>query len=969
MSMARSAAVLVLGAVLVLTSPAAGDVGVDAMPRGGRKMMGAIGEARGVVVRYFAKGANVKAAAAAAPPPRPAPAPAGSPDQFRGQPRLPRFAAPRRYDLRLRPDLVACTFNGTVAIAVAVSAPSRFLVLNAADLSVDRGSIRFRDVAPKNVVIFADDEILVLEFAKELPLGEGVLNMKFNGTLNDQMRGFYRSLIVSFERVLFLSFIYLVPFDCSKYQYKGKMKNMAVTQFEPVDARRCFPCWDEPAFKAKFKISLEVPSELIALSNMPVANESVAGPIKSVLYEESPLMSTYLVAVVVGLFDYVEGVTPEGTKIRVYTQVGKSNQGKFALDVGLKSLALYKDYFGTPYPLPKLDMVAIPDFAAGAMENYGLVTFREVALVFDEQSSSESSKQNVAITVAHELAHQWFGNLVTMEWWTHLWLNEGFATWMSHLAVDSFFPQWNIWTQFLGDTTAGLRLDSLEESHPIEVEIHHASEIDEIFDAISYDKGASVIRMLQNYLGAERFQKALAAYIRKYAYSNAKTEDLWAVLEEKTGEPVKNLMTTWTKQQGYPVINANLKGDYLELEQAQFLLDGSSGPGMWIVPITSGCSSYDTQKKYLLKSKSDKLAIKDIASQCGTRDKGGNFWIKLNINQTGFYRVKYDDELAAALQNALQAKKLSLMDKIGIVEDAHALSMACKQTLTSLLRLLYAYLEETDYSVLSHINTVSLSVARISFDATPGLVGDIKQVMIKLLLQPAQKLGWDPKDGESHLDAMLRPVLLDSLVRLGHEKTINEGVRRFRIFLNDRNTSLLPPNIRKAAYLAVMQNVTSLNRSGYDDLLKVYRKSAESEEKARVLGVLCSCKDKNIVLESLNFLFSSEVRYQDAYYLLQGIPVETREIAWVWLKKNWDLISKIAGDTQVGGLIRYVVTLFTSNEKAAEFSSFFATRKRPAFERTLKQSLETVRINARWIQGIRSEPRLAQTVRELLQRP
>uniref|UniRef100_A0A453KP58 Uncharacterized protein n=1 Tax=Aegilops tauschii subsp. strangulata TaxID=200361 RepID=A0A453KP58_AEGTS len=413
-------------------------------------------------------------------------------------------------ELFLRPDLVACTFSGSVAISVAVSAPTRFLVLNALDLSVNRTSIRFQALEPTEVVFFKDDGVLVLGFAKQLPLGEGLLKMDFNGILNDQMRGFYRS----------------------KYQYKGKERNMAVTQFESVDARRCFPCWDEPAFKAKFKLTLEVPSELVALSNMPVGNATFAGPIKTVRYLESPPMSTYLVAIVVGLFEYVEGMTTKGTRVRVYTQIGKSNQGKFALDVGVKSLNLYKDYFDTPFPLPKLDMVAIPDFAAGAMENYGLVTYREVALLFDDKSSSASSRQSVAITVAHELAHQWFGNLVTMEWWTHLWLNEGFATWMSHLAVDSFFPQWNIWAQFLDRTTTALRLDSLEASHPIEVEIHHASEVDQIFDAISYDKGASVIRMLQSYLGAERFQKAMASYMKKYAYSNAKTEDLWAVLEK-----------------------------------------------------------------------------------------------------------------------------------------------------------------------------------------------------------------------------------------------------------------------------------------------------------------------------------------------------------------------------------------------------------------------------------------------------
>ncbi|VAI31870.1 unnamed protein product [Triticum turgidum subsp. durum] len=761
-------------------------------------------------------------------------------------------------------------------------------------------------------------------------------------------------------------YAFLISFDCSKYQYKGKERNMAVTQFESVDARRCFPCWDEPAFKAKFKLTLEVPSELVALSNMPVGNATFAGPIKTVRYLESPPMSTYLVAIVVGLFEYVEGMTTKGTRVRVYTQIGKSNQGKFALDVGVKSLNLYKDYFDTPYPLPKLDMVAIPDFAAGAMENYGLVTYREVALLFDDKSSSASSRQSVAITVAHELAHQWFGNLVTMEWWTHLWLNEGFATWVSHLAVDSFFPQWNIWTQFLDSTTTALRLDSLETSHPIEVEIHHASEVDQIFDAISYDKGASVIRMLQSYLGAERFQKAMASYMKKYAFSNAKTEDLWAVLEKETGEPVKDLMTIWTKQKGYPVINAKIKGNDIEIEQAQFLLDGSSGSGMWIVPITSGCGAYDTQKKFLLKLKRDKMVI---GSQCGDRKKGGNFWTKLNINGTGFYRVKYDDELAAALQNALESKKLSLMDKIGTVDDLYALSIARQQTFASLLRLLYGYRGEADYSVLSHINTVTTSIAKVSADATPALAGDIKQLLIKILLSPAEKLGWDPKKGESHLDVMLRPLLLTALVQLGHGKTINEGVRRFNIFTRDRGTSLLPPDTRKAAYLAVMQNVSSSNRSGYDALRKIYKESAEGEERLQVLGILSSCRDKGIVLESLNLIFTNEVRNQDAYVLLRGIQSEAREISWNWLKENWERISRTFSGSLAANFVKNIVPLFTSNEKAAEISKFFATRTKPGFERTLKQSLETVRISARWAEGIRSEPGLAQTVRELLAKP
>ncbi|XP_020097270.1 aminopeptidase M1-B-like isoform X1 [Ananas comosus] len=872
-------------------------------------------------------------------------------EDFKGQARLPLFANPKRYVISLRVDLARCAFSGSATIAVAVASSTRFLVLNAADLAVDAASVRFttpgssEELQPSEVVAVEEDEILVVGFDTTLPIGDGELRIEFIGTLNDQMRGFYRS----------------------KYEYNGEIRNMAVTQFEAVDARRCFPCWDEPAFKATFEITLEVPSELVALSNMPVAEEKVNGVVKTLSFEESPIMSTYLVAIVVGLFDYIEDKLPDGTKVRVYCQVGKSSQGKFALDVAVKSLQLYENYFAVPYPLPKLDMVAIPDFVGGAMENYGLVTYQETALLYDDRLSSASNKQSVAITVAHELAHQWFGNLVTMEWWTHLWLNEGFASWVSYLAVDSLFPEWKIWTQFLEDTAAGLMLDALSESHPIEVEINHANEIDAIFDSISYDKGASVIRMLQSYLGAESFQQALALYIKKNAYSNAKTEDLWAVLEEESGEPVKDLMNSWTKQQGYPVIYANLKKHELELEQAQFLSDGSSGTGMWIIPVTLCCGSYNPQEKFLLKSKYHKLDVKELVSSHDPNNENGErFWIKLNVDQTGFYRVKYDDELAAGIRYAVQANKLSLMDKIGVVEDSYALSVACKQTLPSLLFLLSAYGEEFDYTVLSHVIVISRKIADVVMDATPELANDIKLFLINLLLSAAKKLGWDPKDGENHLDVMLRADLLVALVRLGHEETINEAVKRFNIFLNDRNTPLLPPDNRKAAYLGVMQTVSTSNRSGFESLLRIYTETDQSEERVRVLGSLASCPDKEIVLEALNFLLTPKVRNQDAIYGL-GISRQGRETAWGWLKENWEYISKTwVASFLISRFVSAIVSPFKSSEKAVEVEEFFASRVKPSFERELKQSLERVRINAKWVESIRGEQSLADAVKELV---
>ncbi|XP_071721787.1 aminopeptidase M1 [Rutidosis leptorrhynchoides] len=860
-------------------------------------------------------------------------------EQFRSQPRLPKFAVPKTYNIFLKPDLTDCKFSGTVDVTLDIVSDTKFIVLNAADLSVDPKSVRFTSekgsLEAKEVELLEEDEILVLEFDQNLDIGGGsVLSMRFNGTLNDQMKGFYRS----------------------KYEHNGEKKNMAVTQFEPADARRCFPCWDEPACKATFKITLEVPSELVALSNMPVVEEKVNGDLKTVCYQESPIMSTYLVAAVVGLFDYVEDHTPDGIKVRVYCQVGKADQGKFALDVAVKTLGLYKEYFATPYSLPKLDMIAIPDFSAGAMENYGLVTYRETALLYDEKNSAAANKQRVATVVAHELAHQWFGNLVTMEWWTHLWLNEGFATWVSYLAADSLFPDWKIWTQFLDESTVGLRLDGLSESHPIEVEINHACEIDEIFDAISYHKGASVIRMLQSYLGAEVFQQALAKYIKRHACSNAKTEDLWAVLEEESKEPVNKLMNSWTKQQGYPVISVSLKDNKLEFDQRQFLSSGSPGDGQWIVPLTLACGSYEAKKSFLLDKKSQ------------TIDEPSSKWVKINVDQAGFYRVKYDEQLSAKLRSAIESKSLSAMDRYGILDDSFALSMAGQLPLSSLLTLTGAYREEPEYTVLSNLITVSSKVASIVADADSKLLDNVKMFFINVLQYSAERIGFDCKQGESHLDALLRGELFATLALFGHEETLKEASRRFQAFLEDRNTPLLPPDIRRAVYVAVMKSVTASNRSGFDSLLKVHRETDLSQEKTRILGALGSCSDPDIILEVLNFLLTPEVRSQDAVFGL-AVSREGREVAWNWFKNNWEHISNTWGrGFLITRFVSAVVSPFSSYEKVEEVEEFFATRSKPSITRTLKQSIERVQINAKWVETIKNEKGLADCVQELAYR-
>ncbi|XP_058750253.1 aminopeptidase M1-like [Vicia villosa] len=870
-------------------------------------------------------------------------------DEFKGKTRLPNFATPKKYELHLTPDFSTCKFSGIVQINLSINEKTKFLVLNSLELVIQDTwfTNSYGKYTPCDVVVDDEDDLLVLVFDETICVGEGVLVVEFSGVLNEHLRGFYR---------------------CTYLDGEVK-KNMAATQFEAVDARRCFPCYDEPALKATFKVTVTVPSELTALSNMPVENEKLDGELKTVYFEESPLMSTYLVAVVVGLFDHIEDTTTTGVVVGVYCPVGKSDQGKLALEIAVKSLEIYTKYFSVPYPLPKLDLVAVPEFSAGAMENYGLIIYRESDLLYHDLHSPPSKKQRITIVAAHEVAHQWFGNLVTMEWWTHLWLNEGFATWISFMVTNILYPEWNIWSQFLFETSNGLQMDALEKSHPIEVEIHHARSVIEIFDAISYEKGSSVIRMLQGYLGDVTFQKSLSTYITRYQAKNARTEDLWNVLSEVSGEPVNLMMNAWTKSTGYPVIRVQLTNNILEFKQSRFLLSGLQVDGQWIVPITLCVGSYERQKKFLLEKSDGRVDISELVQDIGDEDSQENLWIKVNVDQSGFYRVNYEDKLAIRLRKALQNNYLLPTDKFGILDDGNALCQACGQSLSSLLMLVDAYRKELDYVIVSRLIEVCYDVLNIAIDAIPDSVNELKQYFINLLIYSAEQLGWDSISGEDHSNSLLRGEVIKALATFDHDKTQQEALRRFQILLNDRNTSLLSANTRKPAYVAVMRSTSDESRTSFESLWSFYQSNDVLQERDDILRCIASSADPNVVLEALNLLLSDEIPDQDIIYVLGGISLEGSGIAVRWLKDNWErILVKYGAGLLLTNFMSQIVPLVNNNEDADDLEAFFGSRVNPSITLNLNLSIEKIRIKARWIESVKQEHSLPDLIKQLSQR-
>lgn len=833
--------------------------------------------------------------------------------------RLSKDIVPVRYRLFLKPDLETFVFTGEETISLQLKKSTDTITLHSVDLKIKNVVWKSGKASLKGKIAYdKKSETAIFTFPKMIPAESGELSLKFSGILQENLRGFYRS----------------------KYMVDGHEYYMATTQFESTDARRAFPSFDEPSMKAIFDVSLMIPPLTTAISNT-LETEVIEheGGYKVVNFAPTPKMSTYLLAFIIGQFEFIEGKTKRGVVVRIFVTPGKKSQAIFALETAIKTLDFYEQYFDIDYPLPVLDLIAVPDFAAGAMENWGAVTYRETAILVDDVHSSAANKQWVALVIAHELAHMWFGDLVTMEWWTHLWLNEGFASYIEYLAVDKLFPEWDIWTQFVQlDHAGALSLDGLKTTHAIEVDVHHPSEISEIFDAVSYSKGASVIRMLSTYLGEKDFRDGLRQYLKKHAYGNASTVDLWSAFEKVSGKPVKSMMQNWTRKPGYPFIRVNEKSNLLQLTQQRYFSSSvvarrEKDTTTWAIPLPA-----------TIGGKQNKLYYMDRKSLTIPKPEK-NEWIKLNTGETSLIRIDYPGSYLARLHDPIARKKLSVVDRFGVIRDAFDLSQTGYLPTSEALALVAHYGNEDNYVVWSEIASQLGTIKNLLSDKP--YFDQFTSFGETLFTPLALKMGWEKKKGEPHTHILLRSMALSQAGLYGSSEVIKKAQDLFAKV--QKGTVTIDADIRGVVY-----NLTG--RSGgekeYKLLEEMYLKETLQEEKERLSKALCFFQDKKLLKKALEFSFSQQVRLQDSFIMVNYVWAnpQGKELTWEFVKKHWDDILKKYG---AGGhlLPRFIkpASLFSTKEKAAEVRSFFKTHKAPGAQRTVEQVIEKIYANHEWL--------------------
>jgi puromycin-sensitive aminopeptidase len=830
--------------------------------------------------------------------------------------RLPRHVVPTRYDLRLEPDLTDARFAGEETITLAIHRATSEIVLNAIDLDIASAQVEEESGPPRRATITLDEALqrCHLTFAELLQPGTVKLTIIFSGVLNDKLHGFYRST------------------------YKdehGAAHNMAATQFEATDARRAFPCWDEPDFKAVFSTTLVIDPAVTAVSNSRIASETLTDGKKVVRFADTIKMSTYLVAFIVGRIEPTEPVMIGQTPLRLWSVPGKGHLARFGQDIAAASLSFFESYYGIPYPGDKLDLLAIPDFASGAMENLGAITYRETALLVDQQSATHSELERVADVVAHENAHMWFGDLVTMSWWNGLWLNEAFATFMEMLAVDAWKPEWKRWDSFGASRAAAFAVDGLQSTRPIEYPVQAPKDADAMFDVLTYEKGASVLRMLEQHIGPIVFRDGVRNYLRKHAYGNADTKDLWDSLGEISKQPVPQLMDGWIFQPGFPLITSEIdQSGQLVLSQQRFsylpnsALSTQHSAPVWQIPLQMRINAGGkTSVSRLLLTEKDKTIPLPTDWESVLINEGGH----------GFYRVCYSPELLGRLLNA-GIDRLAVTERFNLINDAWAATLAGHTSLTDYLDLTANFIAERNKNVWGVLlDSFSFLNRIITAEDRSALEGFVRN-----RVGPAvTDLGWVPRTGESELTKQLRGELIGALGRLGNDPaTQSRAAELYQAYRHD--ATAVDPNI-VPSLVAILAYTGDATR--YDEFNERLRTAVTPQEERRYLFSLAGFQHKSLLDRTLARTISGETRMQDAPFLISAVlsNVYGRELAWAFVKTNWEKMDQLFPKQGLRRMCGGIGNLATP-ELERDVRGFFATNKIDLGGKTLDQNLEQLRI-------------------------
>ncbi|KAI0179940.1 peptidase family M1-domain-containing protein [Hypoxylon sp. FL1284] len=856
---------------------------------------------------------------------------------------LPSTVKPSHYNLSIdQLNFQDWSFQGQVDVDLSIAEPTKEIVINAIELKLLNAKVSVQHAKATQsleTTTFSYDEKkqrATLVFADEVPTSQNAsLQITFQGILNNDMAGFYRS-----KYKPTVPAAASVPRD-ETFHY------MFSTQFEACDARRAFPCFDEPKLKATFDFQIEIPEDQVALSNMPVKDSSKTrdGFVK-VSFERTPIMSTYLLAWAVGDFEYVEALTErryngKQIPVRVYTTRGLKDQGRFALEHAPKTIDLFSESFGIDYPLPKSDLLAVHEFTHGAMENWGLVTYRTTAVLFDEKTSDARYKNRVAYVVAHELAHQWFGNLVTMDWWDELWLNESFATWAGWYAVNEFHPDWAVWSQFVNEgMEMAFRLDGMRASHPVHVPVKDALDVNQIFDHISYLKGCSVLRMLVSQLGEKTFLQGVGAYLKKHAYGNAKTEYLWKALSEASGIDVNGLMSSWIEKIGHPVLTVAEEPGQVSIKQNRYLSTGDVKPEedetVWWVPLS--LQGQVGQQEVQRLALTDRVAV--------IRDIDDDFY-KLNSNAAGFYRTNYPPARLAKLGKQLD--RLSNEDKISMVGSAADLAFSGYGTTPALLSFIEGFSGETNQLCWAQVLD-SLSLVKAIFGDDEAIKRGLEKFTLKLISSQVEKLGWDFPEGEDYLKGLLRKRLLFSAAMNGHPEVTKQAESMFNSWA-DEGTSL-HPNLRSVVYrVGIKINAEKAVKA----LKKEWFTGKSIDSKEVCLSCLGHVRDPDIISNSiLPFNCdmsppappSESVPSGDMHTLGSAMSSNSiaRPIQWKYIQDNWEkLTTKMANPVVLDRFVKRTLQTFTDAKYIDEIDAFFQDKDKSAFDRTLEQVKDAIR--------------------------